>query len=357
MSAVVRAVRTSPLEAPLHDPFVIANARLDHLRNVAVEVELDDGTVGVGEIAALPPITRETQREAEQAVERVGPTLAGLDPSDAEAVEERLRLALPELAATRAGIEQACWDAAARAAGQPLWRRFGATAHDVITDVTLPMVDPDRAATLATQWRERGFRTLKIKVGRNLHDDLARIGRVVEAHPSAGLVLDANEGWSVQDALTAVRATRRLGGRIALLEQPVPRDDLDALARLNRDAGVMVAADEAVHTEEDVARIASQRIASCINVKLAKSGVAGALRLIAAARREGLATMIGAMVESRIGTGFAAHLAAGLGGFTVVDLDTSLLLAEDPVLGGTVLDGPRWEVTGVDRGHGGGVRR
>lgn len=352
MSAVVRAIRWRPLEAPLHDPFVIANARLDRLRNVGVVVELTDGTVGVGEIAALPPITRETQREAEHAVDRVGATLVGLDVDDTAAVEERLRMALPDLAATRAGIEQACWDASARAAGIPLWRRFGAVPHEVITDITLPMVEPDRAATLATQWRERGFRTLKVKVGRNLHDDLARIGRIVEAHPTAALVLDANEGWSVQDALTAVRATRRLGGRVGLLEQPVPRDDLDALARLNRDAGVMVAADEAVHTEDDVRRIADQRIASCINVKLAKSGVAGALRLIRTAREAGLATMIGAMVETRIGTGFAAHLAAGLGGFTVVDLDTSLLLAEDPVTGGTLLDGPRWDVTSVPLGHG-----
>jgi L-alanine-DL-glutamate epimerase-like enolase superfamily enzyme len=145
---------------------------------------------------------------------------------------------------------------------------------------------------------------------------------------------------------------------VILLEQPVPRDDLDALARVNRDAGVPVAADEACRAVADVERIARDRLASVVNLKLAKSGVRGTLAMAAAARARGLGLMIGAMVETRIGCGFSAHLAAGLGGvggFKVIDLDTPWLMTSDPVTGGTPLEGPTWRIEAVDRGHGGSV--
>jgi L-alanine-DL-glutamate epimerase-like enolase superfamily enzyme len=348
----ITAVGTSPLEAPLVDPFLIANARLDRVHNVHVRVTIEGGHVGHGEVATLVPLTKESQKDAEHAIARVTDGLVGRDAADGPALAAWLAEALPDFAATRAGLEEAAWDAVARARGAPLWRSFGDVCHPVTTDVTLPIVDPDRARTLASTWREKGFATLKVKVGAGLSSDLQRIAAVLEGHPRAGLVLDANEGWSVAETLSAVRAVRRLGGRIVLLEQPVPRGDLDALARLTRDAGVLVCADEAVRTVEDVHRIGRERLASAINVKLAKSGVDGVVSLIRAARSHGLQVMIGAMVETRIGTGFGAHLAAGLGGFVVIDLDTSLLLAQDPVRGGTPLDGPRWDVGAVDRGHG-----
>lgn len=348
----ISAVSGSSLEAPLVDPFLIANARLDRVHNVRVRVTLASGHTGHGEVATLVPLTRESQLQAEHAVHQVAPLLVGVDAADGEGLAERLADWLPDFAATRAGLEEAAWDAVARARGVPLWRSFGEVLHPVVTDVTLPIVDPDRARVLADTWREKGFTTLKVKVGAGLQDDLQRIAAVLAGHPRAGLVLDANEGWTVADTLAAVRATRRLGGRIVLVEQPVPRGDWDALARLHRDAGVLVCADEAVRTVDDVHRIGRERLAGAINVKLAKSGVAGVLALVRAARSHGLQVMIGAMVETRVGTGFGAHLAGGLGGFVNIDLDTSLLLASDPVRGGTPLDGPRWDLGAVTAGQG-----
>ena len=78
-------------------------------------------------------------------------------------------------------------------------------------------------------------------------------------------------------------------------------------------------------------RIAREGLAQVLNIKLVKSGVADALEIVEVARASGLGLMIGGMVETRIAMGFSAHLAAGLGGFDWIDLDTPLLLAEDPV--------------------------
>jgi L-alanine-DL-glutamate epimerase-like enolase superfamily enzyme len=156
----------------------------------------------------------------------------------------------------------------------------------------------------------------------------------------------------VADTLRAVAFARERGGRIVLLEQPVPRGALDDLARLTREAGVPVAADEAVRSLADVERIGRERLASVINMKIAKSGVHRGFEMVRAARAHGLGTMIGAMVETRLGTGFSAHLVAGIGGFAVVDLDTPWLMTEDPIVGGPALDGPNWRIDPRVPGHG-----
>jgi L-alanine-DL-glutamate epimerase-like enolase superfamily enzyme len=299
-------------------------------------------------------VTAETYDDALAAVGIAAAALLGADVDRPEELAERLRdLGLG--GASRAGIEQAWWDAAAQAEGIPLLRRIaGGTEgpHAVVTDITVPICAPERAAALAARYRDQGFATLKLKVGADLGQDLARVGAIVEAHPSAALVLDANEGWTVAQTLEAVSALRARGARVVMLEQPIPRADLDGLARLSREAGTLVAADEACRSVDDVRRIGRERLASAINVKIAKCGVHEAIAMIHEARRHGLATMIGAMVETRLGTGFSAHVAAGIGGFAVIDLDTSLLLASDPILGGPALDGPRWRIDPAVPGHG-----
>ena len=83
-----------------------------------------------------------------------------------------------------------------------------------------------------------------------------------------------------------------------------------------------------------------------------KSGIARAAEIVAEARRLGLRTMIGGMVETRLAMGTSACLAAGIGGFSIVDLDTPLFLAEDPFVGGIRYRGDRVELTTIDRGHG-----
>jgi L-alanine-DL-glutamate epimerase-like enolase superfamily enzyme len=349
--SVVRAVHAVRLRAPLVDPFVLANARLDVVENVAVRVVLDSGVDGWGEIGTLHPITAETTEDAAAAVDAAAAWLPGLDVSQPEHLAERLAAEIPRFAATRAGIEMACWDAHARALGIPLRQRFGAANDPVVTDITVPIVEPARATELGALWKARGFEIIKLKVGSGPGPDLARIAAIRLGFPEARFVLDANEGWSAEEALDVVRRARADGADILLLEQPVPRADLDGLARVTRESGVLVAADEAVKTVADVDEIARLGAATVINVKIAKSGVLGALAVLRAAERHGLGKMIGAMVETRIGTGFSAHVVAGMGGFTVVDLDTPWLMTEDPVEGGPTLDGSRWRLPDVP-GHG-----
>jgi len=143
---------------------------------------------------------------------------------------------------------------------------------------------------------------------------------------------------------------------VALLEQPVAREDWEGLGKLARGAGMPVAADESCRSPADAIRIGAHKLAQVINIKLAKCGVVQALEIAAIARASGLGLMIGGMVETRLAMGFSAHFAAGLGGFDWIDLDTPLLLAADPIAGGYRAQGARYRLDTGCAGHGGYLR-
>ncbi len=349
----IEALDAFPLNVPLLRPFVIATGRLDRVENVAVRVRLSGGAVGWGEVPSLRPVTVEDQPTALAAVDEAAGGFTGRDAAAWRSLAAELGERVPQFAAVRAGIEMAVLDALARALGVPLSIVFGGARTSVVTDITIPICEPEEAQALAAEYRERGFATLKTKVGRDVAADIARLRAIRTGHPDCALVLDANEGYSADEALRALTGMRAAGIEPALFEQPVARDDWEGLGRVTSEAGVPVAADESCRTPEDALRIVREGLADVLNIKLAKCGVVGALEIAAIAREAGLGLMIGGMVETRLAMGLGAHFAAGHGTFDWIDLDTPLLLAEDPVEGGYTVEGPRYVLSGVEAGHGG----
>lgn len=110
-----------------------------------------------------------------------------------------------------------------------------------------------------------------------------------------------------------------MGVTPVLFEQPVHRDNWDGLRRVSEVAkekyNISIAADESCRSVDDAHIIVKGNLAHVINIKLAKSGVLGALDIIDVAKSAGIALMFGGMVETRLAMGFAGHLAAGLGCF------------------------------------------
>ena len=351
--ARIAGIEARPLNASLKAPFAIAGARLDAVRNVAVRLDLAGGPSGWGEIPTLPTVTPEDQSTALEAVGRAAEAWTGRDARRWRPLVEDLRGTLPDAPTVRAGMEMALFDALARRWEIPLLTFFGGAAARVVTDITIPICAPEEARHLAAKYRGQGFVTLKTKIGADEEEDIERVRAIREGHPTSDLILDANEGYDVAQTLSVLRTLRRKALEPALLEQPLARDDRDGQARLVREAGVPIAADESCRSSEDAARIARDRLAHVVNIKLAKCGVAQALEIIAIARASGLGLMIGGMVETRLAMGFSAHLAAGTGAFRWIDLDTPLLLAEDPVVRGYTADGPRYRLGHITAGHGG----
>ena len=343
----VVAVEVTALSVPLVDPFVIASGRVETTRSALVRVRLGTGEEGIGEGAALPPVTREDQADVIADVERARDALM-----HATRAEEIASLPIGPVA--RAAIETALLDAIARREGVAVRTLLGgARAVSAITsDITIPILDAARMAELARQWRARGFACFKVKVGKDLDADLRALEAVKRAAPDATFRIDANAGFSAAEAIAMARATEKLGLSVECWEQPCAARDLDAMAEVSRAVREPVVADESVATLDDFDRVVRAGAATGINLKLVKSGgPLAAYALGLAAQRAGMKLMCGGMVETRLGMTAAAHVAAALGGVDFVDLDTAWLLREDPFEGGYVADGAKYtlrDAAGLD---------
>ncbi len=355
-------VTVAPLSIPLREPFVIASGRIDATRAALVRATVEDAggrrESGLGESAALPPVTREDQPQLLAQIAAAAAGLAGATVATDGELEALLAARLPGGVA-RAGVETAILDAAARLAGLPLHRALGQAvdqpadkdappAPALTTDITLSISDPERMAAVAGRHARAGFTCFKVKVGRDWRADCASLRAVAAAVPGARFRLDANAGFTAAEALALLETALADGLAIECYEQPCAADDLTGMAEVAARAPIPVVADESFRGPADLDRLLATRAAGAVNLKLVKlGGPLAALALGRRARAAGLGLMAGAMVETRLGLLAMAHVVAALGGVEWVDLDTAFLLADDPFAGGWTTDGPRLSLTGA----------
>jgi L-Ala-D/L-Glu epimerase len=349
-------LEVEPLDIPLREPFVIATGQVESARNALVRITLADGTVGRGEAAPFPPSGGETQETALAAIRGMTPLVEGQDAAGWRPLAARLTASFEHQATARAGVEAAILDALTRSWGVPLYQFFGGSQTSVTSDLSIPIVAPEEVARLAQQHIASGAHTLKLKVGTTVDEDLERTLALVDGASDAAIILDGNQGYTPIAALELLAALERENVRPVLFEQPTHRHDLEGLRFVTERAGIPIAADEAVHTAADALRVARLGAANVVNIKLMKSGIVEALDIAAVCRAAHIDLMIGAMIESRLGSAVSAHLAAGLGGFTYIDLDIPMLLAEDPFTGGYTQDGMEYRLDPTTPGHGVSVR-
>jgi L-alanine-DL-glutamate epimerase-like enolase superfamily enzyme len=348
----ITRLEVEPLDIPLIEPFVIATGQVESARNALVRITLADGTVGLGEAAPFPPSGGETQETALAAVRGMAPLVEGQDATTWRPLAARLTASFEHQATARAGVEAAVLDALTRSWGLPLYQFFGGGEASVTSDLSIPIAAPEQVARLAQQHVANGARTLKLKVGTTVAEDLERVLALVDGAFDAAIILDGNQGYTPSAALELLAALEKENVRPILFEQPTHQHDLEGLRFVTERAGIPVAADEAVHTAADALRVARMGAASVVNIKLMKSGVVEALDIAAICRAAHIDLMIGAMIESRLGSAISAHLAAGLGSFTYVDLDIPMLLAEDPFTGGYTQNGMEYRLDPTAPGHG-----
>ena len=352
MSVTVRKVEFWPVDVPITDPFVVATGARTVAENVFLRVTLANGAQGYGEAAPFPEVGGETREGCLTALHQLGQAVLGRSAADYKAIGLGLSKQALTHPAARCGLETSIIDAYCRASNIPMWQLWGrADVRARETDITIPIAGLDKTVTLARGWHEKGFRLLKMKVGKDVESDIRRLEAVHRALPGISFIGDGNQGFSRQDCLTFAQGVKRFGGAMVLLEQPVLRDDLDSMAAIRRETGIPVAADESVRSLADAQEVVARGAADYINIKIMKTGVAEALEIASFTRASGLKMMIGGMVETRIAMGCSFSLVLGLGGFDVLDLDTPLLLAGDPVTGGYRYEGAHlqpWSGPGLD---------
>src|SRR5437763_3045593 len=348
----IRSVTVEPLNIPMLEPFTIATGTTSEVRNVLITITLADGSVGYGESAPFPPSTGETQETALAAAHGCAELLKGKDAAHWRSLSRLIRGVYFSQGTAIAGIEMALLDALTRSYGIPLYVFFGGASTSVETDMSIPIVSPERGYDLAKETVTRGIRSIKIKVGGDLREDVARVEAVREGAPNVGLMLDANQGYTANEALICLEALDNRDIRPMLMEQPVHKGDHEGLRYVTQHTTVPIAADESAYSAANVAHLIEMGAVNVVNIKLMKSGFVEALDIAAVCRARHTQLMIGAMMESRLAIAAAAHFVAGLGGFRFIDLDTPMLLAEDPFTGGYEQSGGVYDVSGVKSGLG-----
>ena len=252
----------------------------------------------------------------DETLESVEAEIAGLP----NAFDRTKLMDLLPAGAARNAVDCALWDLEAKRAGKRAWDLAGLPVPGPeITAYTLSLDTPEK---MQAQAAENAFRPLlKIKLG--TPDDMPRLEAVRAGAPNAKIIVDANEGWSAEVYADLAPHLVRLG--VALVEQPLPAGEDDALIGMDRP--VPVCADESCHDRSSLPKLKGKY--DVVNIKLDKTGgLTEALALKAAAREAGFGIMVGCMVGTSLAMAPAILVAQGA---AVVDLDGPLLLAEDRV--------------------------
>ncbi|MBF0486105.1 MAG: dipeptide epimerase [Candidatus Omnitrophica bacterium] len=326
MKLAVKDARCRVIRAPLSSPFRIATGQHDFLENVFLTVELNNGIKGFGEAAVATHITGETIPQTLSNLEDIARAFRGCDVSEPLALLGAMRLKLKGNHAALAAVEMAVLDALARYLRIPFWKLFGPKASVVATDITIVIGTLKEAEAGAKDFYKRGFRSFKIKVGRDIDLDFKRVLAVQRLAPKAAIILDANQSFTADAMLVFLRQLRAKGVATSLIEQPVPKKDIEGLSKVTRLARTLVCADESAGSILDVKKLIRKKAVTAVNIKFMKTGILESMEIASFARQNGLGLMMGAMMESSLAITAAAQFAAGLGCFQFIDLDTTFFI-------------------------------
>jgi L-alanine-DL-glutamate epimerase-like enolase superfamily enzyme len=309
----ITRIETIPVSIPINPQRAIMGGRGAHTVSqfLLLKTYTDAGIVGLGEVSATPIWSGENHVTAAHFVETLlAPQLIGQEATAIERLTGAMNYALAGNPFTKAGIEMSLWDILGKAAGLPVYRLLGGPAREfVTTKFSVSGVAPERAAEIAAWAVEQGFRAMKVKVGIDPDEDVARVRAVRAAiGPDIRLGVDANGGWSPRVAIQTIR--RLYEYNIAFAEQPVAPLDVAWLADVRRQVAVPVMADESVYTLQDAMAIVRADAADVLSVYIGKGGGIGPARKVAAvAEAAGLTCTVGSNLEMGVASAAMIHLA------------------------------------------------
>ncbi len=334
----LRNVDTWRESIPLTRPYTLSRATYDHVDLFFVRIEADEGLVGFGSASPAEDVTGETPADCEAGLgalaDRHWTGLASVALGDRLHDLDQVTGTPP---AARAAFDMAFHDLLARALKIPLAALWGQVHSALPTSITIGIKSPTDTVEEAREYRGRGFRCLKIKLGRDVDEDLERLHRVREDMGNSMTIrVDANEGYDGCALRRILEAARTLD--LEFVEQPFRRGEEHLLDGLSPTDRALLALDESVHDPDDAWRRRDTDVGGWV-IKLMKCGGLGPARRmadLARFRRNWL--MWGCMDESRLSIAAALHVALSCPATRYLDLDGHLDLAHDPFQGGFVLE-------------------
>jgi len=325
-------------QLPFRHPFTISKGTKTHQPTLIVQLE-HKGLKGYGEAPAITYYHIPVEKMIAD-LEANKTMIGRFALTDPQRYWHYLHHLLPDNPFLVCALDIAAWDLWGQQLGKPLYAIWGLDpTKGPETDFTIGIDTIDK---MVAKMKERPWPIYKIKLG--VPDDIA-IMEALRQHTDARFRVDANAGWTVDEALQKIPRLAELG--VEFVEQPLAKDHWEGMKVLYERSPLPLFADESCVKEEDVERCHGHFHG--INIKLTKcSGLTPARRMIDHARKLGMKVMVGSMNESTIGSAAIAHL---LPAIDYVDMDGPLLLTEDVATG---LSFDHGKVT-IPRGPGLGV--
>ncbi|TWI03556.1 o-succinylbenzoate synthase [Luteimonas cucumeris] len=337
------------LRVPLKTPFKTALRTVEMIEDVVVIIRTDSGNVGYGEAPATAVITGDTHGSIVEAIDKfIAPRLIGQDIANLNRITQLIQTALEKNTSAKAAVEIAVYDLFGQLYNAPLYKVLGGGEPVITTDITISVDHIDKMVADSLSAVDRGFESLKIKVGKDIGVDIERIKAIYAAVEGRALLrLDANQGWTAKQAVYAMHTLEDAGVLLELLEQPVKAQDIDGLKYVTDRVHTPVMADESVFGPMEVVELIKLRAADIINIKLMKTGgISNAIRIADIAALYGVECMIGCMLETSISVAAAVHVAVAKSNvITKVDLDGPSLSQFNPVDGGVIFNESEISIT------------
>ncbi len=320
-------------------PYTIAYERIESVENLFVHLQAQDGSVGLGVASPAAEVTGEGVQQCRQALaDHLEALLTGIDLRHLKSILRNIENAMPRTPAARAAIDMALHDLWAKHLGLPLVDLLGRVHRSLPTSITIGIESVEASLEEAAEYKARGFRIFKVKIGRSLEEDVERLHRIRQKMgPEIIIRVDANQGYAVDQFENFLKQTASLA--LEFIEQPLKADDLDGMRRLPAAVRNRIAADESLlDTRDAITCLEPPRPFGIYNIKLMKcGGIAPGLQIAEIANLAGIDLMWGCMDESIVGIAAALHAALASPATRYLDLDGHLDLARDLVTGGFIL--------------------
>jgi muconate cycloisomerase len=314
----ITAVRAEPITGAVQRDIAIISSLGAHVAGQYVLVRVSDhaGRLGLGEASVTSVWSGETQKGTlALIVDELAKLIVGADPFDIEWISRRMDKTVFGNSFAKAALEMALLDLQGQTLGVPVYKLLGgkdqeAAQRGIRLKFVVGAVEAEVAAQRARRMVERGWRSIKVKVGRHEHPriDLERLKAVRDAiGPDTWLSIDANGGYTVEQAVWLAARLEPLN--VALFEQPTRRGDHTAMAEVRRRSGVLIMADESVFTPLDAIEVIRHGAADVMSLYPGKhGGIRQTQQIAKIAEAAGIPCTIGSNLEREVATAAMAHV-------------------------------------------------
>jgi len=318
-------------------PYTIAFKTVDEVRNAFVEITLENGVTGIGAGNPSEYVVGETLDQCLDALQNID-FLIGRDIREFNQLTYDVWMKFPDNPSARAALDIALHDAFTKYLDVPLVKFLGQKIKKLPTSNTIGIKNVEETLKEAADYIKRGFKVIKVKLGKDLDDDVERIMKLREKFGNAIVIrVDANQGYTVEQTIQFYGRVYDLD--VELIEQPLPAKAISEMKGLPKEVRMVLAADESLITPADAIELLKPpKAAAIFNIKLMKcGGVSQGLKIADIALHEGIDLFWGCNDESIVSITAALHAAFSCSNTKYIDLDGSLDLARDVVKGGFIL--------------------